>query len=112
MRISDWSSDVCSSDLLELARNQILWLRTVVFIGEIGRRHRNRIAELSGRLVETEQHIGTLDDAYRRLAEAKTRLEMRVAGQMKTVVSPYPEARAIDRQIGRPSVREGEGQSV
>src|SRR3546814_5030227 len=83
MRISDWSSDVCSSDLpidqdiyayiLELARNPILWLLTVVFIGEIGRRHRNRIAELSSRLVETEQHIGTLDDAYRRLAEAKTR---------------------------------------
>ncbi|MFC3674848.1 GAF domain-containing protein [Ferrovibrio xuzhouensis] len=83
--------------ILELARNPILWLLTVVFIGEIGRRHRNRIAELSGRLVETEQHIGTLDDAYRKLAAAKTRLEVRVAGQMKTVVSLYQAARAIDR---------------
>src|SRR3546814_16691656 len=75
--------------ILELARNPILWLLTVVFIGEIGRRHRNRIAELSGRLVETEQHIGTLDDASRRQAEANTRLHGSDAGPQTNAVATH-----------------------
>ncbi|WP_370154899.1 GAF domain-containing protein [Ferrovibrio sp.] len=83
---------------LDLFRNPILWLLTVIFVGEIGRRHRNRIADLSHRLSHSERQVGVLDEAYRKLAEAKTRLEVRVAGQMKTVVALYEAARAIDRQ--------------
>ena len=83
--------------LLDLFRNPILWLITVVFIGEIGRRHRNRIADLTFRLAAAEEQVGTLDEAYRNIAAAKSRLEVRVAGQMKTVVSLYQAARAIDR---------------
>src|SRR3546814_7909237 len=67
MRLSDWSSALCSSGLPP------------------------------GRLVAPDQHIGTVDDAHRRLAEAKTGLEVRVAGQMKSVVSLYQASRAIDR---------------
>jgi len=83
--------------ILTLCRNPILWLFTVVFVGEIGRRHRNRIDEL---LLEAEggrEHIRVLDDAYRKVAAAKSQLEVRVAGQMKTVVALYQAARAIDR---------------
>jgi hypothetical protein len=97
--------------LLGLFRDPILWLITVVFIGEIGRRHRNRIAELAARLADSERHAGTLDDAYRKLAEAKSRLEVRVAGQMKTVVSLYQAARAIDR-LAPAEVLNGVGQII
>lgn len=82
---------------LELARNPILWLVTVVFIGEIGSRHRGRIRELLEELHESRQREATVDEAYRRVAAAKSQLEIRVAGQMRTVVALYQAAKAIDK---------------
>jgi len=83
--------------LFELARNPILWLITVIFIGEIGSRHRSRIHELGVALEAMDQRMQAVDDAYRRVAAAKSQLEIRVAGQMRTVVALYNAAKAIDQ---------------
>jgi len=83
--------------LLTLAYNPLLWLVTVIFIGAIGSRHRARIRTLEHELTETRQREAVVDEAYRRVAAAKSQLEVRVAGQMKTVVDLYQAAKAIDR---------------
>jgi len=83
--------------LLDLARNPILWLATVIFIGEISSRHRSRIRELAQLLDTAERRERTVDAAYRKVAAAKSELEVRVAGQMKTVVALHQAAKAIDR---------------
>lgn len=83
--------------LLDLARNPILWLGTVILIGEIGGRHRTRIRDLTRDLEEARRREAVMDEAYRKISSAKDQLEVRVAGQMKTVMALYQAAKAIDR---------------
>src|SRR3546814_10803187 len=39
MRISDWSSDVCSSDLVEVLAQRIIWSLPLCFVIMLFRRH-------------------------------------------------------------------------
>src|SRR3546814_6496497 len=63
MRISDWSSDVCSSDLAALARSRILGLRQAEYCRQ-GRGHcrirprpRGRVRRKSRKPATDERHL-------------------------------------------------------
>src|SRR3546814_9715369 len=61
MRISDWSSDVCSSDLQENARNHVVTgQEQAVLIGGGGRRENDVLA---GQLAGTDAAIDDVDGA-------------------------------------------------
>lgn len=83
--------------LFHLAANPILWLVMSLLVGELTSRMRRRIAGLSGDLDGALKREQVLTDAYSRLSEANAGLEARVAAQLRTVVSLYRAAKAIEK---------------
>src|SRR3546814_3602136 len=74
MRISDWSSDVCSSDLLEGARHLLdqalkLLERVVGHLGAVGtelqRQFVQAVARASRRMRRSEEHTSELQSLMR-----------------------------------------------
>src|SRR3546814_19931379 len=104
MRISDWSSDVCSSDLDELAE-------TFEFLGDWEERYRYLI-ELGRKLapLSEEEH----DEAHKvRGCMSQVWLAHDVRpGPPKTLHLRGAYDAHIDKELGRASGREREGQAV
>ncbi len=83
--------------LLQVTLNPILWLVASLVLGGIRDRARSRTAALDADLRATADRERTLTDAYGRLRATKEELEIRVAGQMRTVLTIYRAARSIER---------------
>src|SRR3546814_6985584 len=85
MRISDWSSDVCSSDLVEEIVDAELEARLVVdLIGELEivvKDVRRAVADLAGRRIE----VGRLADPLRRPGRADAVL----LGREHAITAPF-----------------------
>src|SRR3546814_926259 len=111
MRISDWSSDVCSSDLRDTARAQVAQIRANLrdrvirapFAGRLG------IRQVSpGALVTPGTVIATLDDIARVYVDfpvPETQMEMVAAGQrLEGTASAFP-GRVFDGTVSVVDVR-------
>src|SRR3546814_10473877 len=59
MRISDWSSDVCSSDLSEAAAN-LLAANAMLESAELDLGHTRIVAPISGRVSRAEKTVGNV----------------------------------------------------
>src|SRR3546814_9857758 len=78
MRISDWSSDVCSSDLaaeahtllLALDRIELLQALQALLLGELGLEHPHGLRSV---LELRPRHLARHDDARREVREAERR---------------------------------------
>src|SRR3546814_11469229 len=97
MRISDWSSDVCSSDLLLAARRLLAGLRRGVAVGDLAKVARARVGRTLVRILLVARH----------------ELEHAVGSHAK---SPYGKGkcradaalRSEERRVGKAGVRTGE----
>src|SRR3546814_5612899 len=70
MRISDWSSDVCSSDLLDLAPQQFAYRQGARRVGPRLRRiHRPMELHLAGDIDFGDRGVGDEQPAGRRLSQ-------------------------------------------
>lgn len=84
------------SYLLELAQRPLFWSSAAVLLGELrGRQIRER-AQLQTDLANTTARAQMIAAAYESLQERASRLEVRIAGQLRTVVSMYRAARAVE----------------
>lgn len=83
--------------MLRLFAEPILWLAAALVLGELSDRSRRKAARLARDLEASLARERDLAGAYTRLRAAKEDLEIRVAGQMKTVLTIYRAARAIER---------------
>lgn len=79
------------------AAQPILWVVSALFIGLLRERLRQRNRELAVDLDQTSQRERVLTDAYNSLLETKEQLEVRVAGQLRTVFTLYQAAKAIEK---------------
>src|SRR3546814_17825626 len=95
MRISDWSSDVCSSDLEALARVEARVAMRVVAIGEALLGHRHRAAGAFGDVLP--RHLG-VDAARDRALGAMHREEAAYLGQAPV---ERPRLVAVSSEGGR-----------
>ncbi|MEQ8663364.1 MAG: GAF domain-containing protein, partial [Gammaproteobacteria bacterium] len=82
--------------LFELARLPLLWSVSAVLLGELRMRHIRERDGLREQVVEARERAGTIAAAYESLNETKSQLEVRVAGELRTVVSMYKAARAVE----------------
>src|SRR3546814_14913991 len=98
MRISDWSSDVCSSDLEALARVEARVAMRVVAIGEALLGHRHRAAGAFGDVLP--RHLG-VDAARDRALGAMHREEAAYLGQEPV---ERPRLRSEARRVGEEGV--------
>src|SRR3546814_18658954 len=105
MRISDWSSDVCSSDLLDhLAHDGEAWLQLRDLAGELrigGVGDLEEIVGIGDRLRCTLQVAGEFVDQLGVVAAAPLQAAQVLAGGLEVVVTAVAEA-----EIGRASCRE------
>jgi GGDEF domain-containing protein len=74
-----------------------LWVVSAVVFGELRMRQIRREDALRERLGEAEKRNEVLTGAYQQLSKVKEQLEVRVAGQLRTVVSTYQAAKAIEK---------------
>ncbi len=81
----------------EYASQPILWIVSALFVGLLRERLRQRNQELEIDLGQTAQRERVLTDAYNALLETKEQLEVRVAGQLRTVFTLYQAAKAIEK---------------
>jgi hypothetical protein len=84
--------------LLRISTTPVLWFIAAVVIGEIRDGHRRRADALREELAELREQALAISAAYERLHATKTELEVRVAGQVRTVRTMYAAVRAIERQ--------------
>ncbi|WP_417519551.1 GAF domain-containing protein [Minwuia sp.] len=81
----------------EYAAQPLLWVISALFIGLLRERLRQRNRELAIDLGQTSHREQVLSSAYNRLLETKEQLEVRVAGQLRTVFTLYQAAKAIEK---------------
>jgi len=80
-----------------LSIRPILWLTSAVIIGELSNRHITKIIKMEEELEVADNREQVLSSSYQQLNQLKEGLEIRVAGQLKTVISTYQAARAIEK---------------
>jgi polysaccharide biosynthesis protein PelD len=83
--------------LFEVIRLPLLWCLTAVTLGELRMRQIRERERLRGQVEEASRRDQILTDGYKRLNAVKEALETRVAGQLRTAVSLYEAARAIEK---------------
>ncbi|HYR84025.1 MAG TPA: GAF domain-containing protein [Terriglobia bacterium] len=83
--------------MFHINRTPLMWFAAAVIWGELRNRHRGETAELRAELHTMKQRSSDLSAAYKRMAELKEKLEVHVAGQLKTAVRMYEAARGIDK---------------
>ncbi|MBF0623407.1 MAG: GAF domain-containing protein [Magnetococcales bacterium] len=83
---------------LDLFRMPLLWVVTAVILGELRVRSLRERDTLVQELTQSRSREQTITQAYQRLNATKERLETQVTGQMRTVVSSFKAAKAVEQQ--------------
>jgi GGDEF domain-containing protein len=79
------------------AAQPLLWVVSALLLGLLRERLRQRNRELAIDLGQTAHREKVLSEAYNQLLETKEQLEVRVAGQLRTVFTLYQAAKAIEK---------------
>ncbi len=80
----------------EVLTRPLLWMAASVVLGELRGRHRDRQAETAERLLNAERKVDLLSRAHAELTETRTRLETRLAGQLRTAAGVLDAGRKVD----------------
>ena len=83
--------------IFDISKNPLLWFTAAVLWGELRGRHANETRAIREELEATKDHALQVDAAYKQVAQLKEKLELKVAGQLKTAVRIYEAARGIDK---------------
>src|SRR3546814_20272562 len=96
MRISDWSSDVCSSDLLPFAQQFVVWSmrRWVAAMRPGSRVGRNHLVEAFQRL--------RMPEGYRSLHDVMTLIAVSAARKIEVRCCGRSEERRVGKGSGSP----------
>ncbi|MBF0419303.1 MAG: GAF domain-containing protein [Magnetococcales bacterium] len=81
-----------------LSVTPLSWASAAVILGLLQDRHRSERSTLWKAMTAAEQREATITHAYDNINKAKERLEMQVAGQLKTVVSSFKAAKEMEQE--------------
>lgn len=76
----------------------LLWFISAIVIGEISSRHINARLKMNEKLSDSLKREATLTESFHKLNAIKERMEIRVAGQWRTVDKTLTAARFIEHQ--------------
>lgn len=85
------------SYLFEVARRPMMWIATAMVFGELRMRQARRTIKLAHDLEDAEHRAEVVASAYKSVDAAKQELEIRVAGQLRTVFSIHRAAKTIEK---------------
>lgn len=74
----------------------LLWMASAVVLGELRGRHRLLQMETADRLADAERQVALLNSGHAELSAIKTRLETRLAGQLRTAAGVLEAGRRVD----------------
>lgn len=83
--------------LLQVTLNPFLWVGAALLLGELRTRARRIQRQTERALAAANKREQDLAEAFTQLRAVKEDLEIRVAGQMRTVLTIYRAARAVER---------------
>ncbi|MCG8653563.1 MAG: GAF domain-containing protein, partial [Pirellulales bacterium] len=83
--------------ILSLTGQPLLWLLTTLVLGQLRGRQAREHESLAQAFSEASVRSETIAEAYAEIEEAKNALEARLASELRTVLTMYSGARAIDR---------------
>ena len=84
--------------LLRASREPLLWVFAALLLGEIRDAHRWERERLRELLAASREQAEGISLAYERLSAIKDHLELRVAGQVRTVQAIFTASRSIERE--------------
>ncbi|MCB1740669.1 MAG: GAF domain-containing protein [Gammaproteobacteria bacterium] len=80
----------------EFAHRPLFWLTAAIVVGELRVRQIRDRDRLARELAESKQREQTIAQAYLQLDDVREQLEARVAGQLRSVLSMYQAAKAVE----------------
>ncbi len=83
--------------LFSIVYRPLMWFMAAIVLGELLMRHLKERDRLRLALEEAHTNEKTIADAYRRQQQVKADLEVRVAGQMRTVISMYQAVKSLEQ---------------
>jgi polysaccharide biosynthesis protein PelD len=83
--------------LLDIMANPLMWLIAAVVIGEIRLRHIRERDVLISELHESQDREKTFAVSYEQVRARKERLELNIAGQVRTETAAYRAAKAMEK---------------
>ncbi|MBF0145428.1 MAG: GAF domain-containing protein [Magnetococcales bacterium] len=84
--------------LYELSIRPLSWAIAAVLLGLLQDRHRSERSTLWKAMTAAEKRGHVITRAYEQVNKAKERLEIQVAGQLKTVVSSFKAAKELEHE--------------
>ncbi|MBF0108366.1 MAG: GAF domain-containing protein [Magnetococcales bacterium] len=84
--------------LYELSIQPLSWAVGAVLLGLLQDRHRSERSTLWKAMAAAEKRGQAITKAYQQVSKAKERLEIQVAGQLKTVISSFKAAKELENE--------------
>lgn len=82
--------------LYTVAKTPLLWVIVGVTLGELRQKHIRERNELQENLDQATEREETLAQSYEWVKESKEKLELRIAGQLRSSISAYRAARSME----------------
>lgn len=89
-------ADDLYAHLLNVVGRPLAWASAAVVFGELRMRQLRERDQLRQSLTVSEERARTIAAAYERLDDIREQLEVRVAGQLRSVLSMYQAAKAVE----------------
>lgn len=89
-------ADDLYAHLLSVVGRPLAWASAAVVFGELRMRQLRERDQLRQSLTVSEERARTIAAAYERLDDIREQLEVRVAGQLRSVLSMYQAAKAVE----------------
>lgn len=81
---------------LRVAANPLMWLTTAVILGELTLKHRREREDLKRALADSTTREHTIASAYETVRDTKQKLELRIAGQLRSGIMVYQAAKELE----------------
>jgi hypothetical protein len=82
--------------LLSIAANPLMWLVTAVVLGELRRKHLREREHLRQELAQARAREEKIAQSYEWVKEIKEKMELRIAGQLRSQIAAYHAAKAME----------------
>lgn len=83
--------------MFQLSLRPVLWLLTAVVLGEIRQRQLKEQEDLREALAHAQEREEKIAESYAWVREQKQALELRIAGQFRSVLDVYKAAKSIEK---------------
>lgn len=83
--------------LYEISINPVMWIIAAVILGELRVRHIRERNELREQVKLAKEREDKISDSYEWVRDLKQKMELRIAGQLRSSIDTYRAAKAVEK---------------